>query len=241
MIIRTLISVLIVAALALPAAAQEAGIRAGVGANIDPTINVDFEGGSISDLFQQIQKNNDAPTNIIMSDEAGCLYLPAMSLRSVTMSDLIAALQSLGDIEGRRIVAHPASKNIITISVVPMGPKQPRMSQVFNLGEITKTHSIDDIVTSIKTAWQMMSTNVTAELKYHAETKLLIAVGTVHELETVRDIFVELQRADDTSAKKPDTQAQIAKLKDMIKELHSDLRALKKEVENLKKSREGSV
>jgi hypothetical protein len=234
MIMRILTTVLVIVAFSFPAAAQQAQLSS------EKLVDIDFEGGTINELIQTIQKNNVTDINIIMSDEAACLYLPAMTLRSVTIADLITALQSLGDIEGRRIMANPTSSNIITISVVPMGRKEQRMSKVFNLSEITKTNSIDDIVTSIKTAWEMMSNNVTAELKYHTETKLLIVVGTVHELETVHDIFVELTRTDDTVAK-PDTQAQIAKLKDMIKELHSDLKALKKEVENLKNSRDGSV
>jgi hypothetical protein len=54
---------------------------------------------------------------------------------------------------------------------------------------------VEDITTAIQTTWQLAGKDSKAELKYHQDTQLLIALANKTQLETVTEVLRELQRA----------------------------------------------
>jgi len=65
--------------------------------------------------------------------------------------------------------------------------------QVYQLAQLLKDYSIDDITTAVKTTWQMLESSITPELKYHSDTGLLIAKGTDAQLRIVTEVLVQLR------------------------------------------------
>lgn len=53
--------------------------------------------------------------------------------------------------------------------------------------------SVEDISTAIQTGWKMMGETATPDLRFHKETKLLIAVGAPSKLETIDTVLKALQ------------------------------------------------
>ena len=53
--------------------------------------------------------------------------------------------------------------------------------------------SVEDITTAIQTGWKMMGETSTPDLRFHKETKLLIAVGAPTKLETIDTVLKALQ------------------------------------------------
>jgi len=70
-----------------------------------------------------------------------------------------------------------------------------RSSQVFYVGHLLTKFKVEDITTAIQTTWQLAGKGSKAELKYHQDTQLLIALANKPQLETATEILQELQRA----------------------------------------------
>ena len=53
--------------------------------------------------------------------------------------------------------------------------------------------TVDDITTAIQTGWKMMDDSDTPTIRFHKETKLLIAVGERSKLETIDAVLMALE------------------------------------------------
>lgn len=67
-----------------------------------------------------------------------------------------------------------------------------RMCQILPLGKFLGRYKVEDITTAVKTAWGMMGDDAGAQLKYHTDTKLLIAVGTTEQLSILSQVLSSL-------------------------------------------------
>jgi hypothetical protein len=55
-------------------------------------------------------------------------------------------------------------------------------------------YKVEDITTAIKTAWDMLGIAQGPEMKYHKDTKLLIAVGEADKLQMIDEALGQLSR-----------------------------------------------
>jgi hypothetical protein len=51
---------------------------------------------------------------------------------------------------------------------------------------------VEDITTAIETAWKMLGENTAPKIKFHQDTKLLIAVGQVERLMVIDEVLEKL-------------------------------------------------
>lgn len=65
--------------------------------------------------------------------------------------------------------------------------------RVYQMASILNDYSIDDVLTAAKTAWQMLDSSSTPELKYHSDTKLLVVKGTDEQQVLIRSVMEELE------------------------------------------------
>jgi hypothetical protein len=234
------------AVLAFPSAAPAQEARDVRVATPIPKIDVDFPGGTIIQMLDQIEKTNGITPNVVVAKNAADLILPPIKLKSVTIAEAIQAIGILREIGDYQIQVQPG-RNIQTIIAYPKqpmltrgAPPPRRYSKVYDIKDMLgPEYGIDDIVTAVKTAWEMISEDHTGDLKYHVETKLLIAVGNGDELETVQDVLLTLQRAkvgekySKSEAKQVEMQDQMAKLMATLKDLQSEINAMKKRLNAL--------
>ena len=76
----------------------------------------------------------------------------------------------------------------------PLGQQEPhRITSVYPVGKYLEDYRIEDLTTAIQTAWEMMPGATPADLKYHKDTRLLIAVGSAEQQDLIRQILESLE------------------------------------------------
>ena len=90
----------------------------------------------------------------------------------------------------------------------PLPLNNGRICQILPLGKYLGEYKVEDITTAVKTAWGMMGDDAGAQLKYHTDTKLLIAVGTSGQLSILSQVLSSLETSLEhaekrTEARKP--------------------------------------
>jgi len=201
---RNVLCCLVLVVLVLPlftiAQAQEETIRP-VEEILSPMlrkISVNFAGGPLIDLIRQVEKENGIVTNIVVSNEAARIPLPPIALQNVSLENLCLALQNLDRIDHWQLQVI-RTRGTMTISARNMirGPDQLIRVNVYDVRALLEHCRVEDLVTAIQTSWAMASEEHEARLKYHEETRLLIAQGRPEDLATVENVLGELSKSFD--------------------------------------------
>ncbi|MBL9169910.1 MAG: hypothetical protein JNN07_19395 [Verrucomicrobiales bacterium] len=218
---KTLAIVLLSCALsALQTFGQLAGPRPSASSNESASTNLvrfdlDFPGGTPSDLVDAIQKQSGRPLNAIIPDECLDEKLPALKMRSITVAELFQALglattKEIPDPSGPigfrqfHLSATFKTEGLITPDsiwffradkpvVLPKASPQ-QVCRFYQLAGFLEHQTVDDIITVVETGWKMMNDGTpNPNLKFHKETKLLIAVGVENKLKVIEDVLMGLK------------------------------------------------
>jgi hypothetical protein len=158
------------------------------------------------------------PVNAIVPEEFAFVKLPALKMKNVTVAQLFEALgiasrKSIrtGGPEPRNVSSSygfltkgPATDDSVWAFFAdePVIPPPVSVCRFYSLAPfLTAGFTVDDITTAIETGWKMLGDASPANIRFHKDTKLLIAVGDVSKLEIIGSVL----RALDTSKTKPDT------------------------------------
>ena len=181
--------------------------------------DLDFKGGTPGELVEAIQKQTGKPLNAIIRDDCVNDKLPALKMRSVNVSELFIALgqatassipvRTGPNGAGNYQIHQTASRFSCEGAVGPdsiwyyQSPKppiypdvQPKSScRFYQISGYLDRWKVDDIITAIETGWKMMDDGApNPSLKFHQETKLLIAVGVVDgKLQVIDDVLKQLK------------------------------------------------
>jgi hypothetical protein len=167
--------------------------------------DLDFSGGSPRDLVSAIGKATGKPLNVLVSKEDEVLQLPAMKFKAVTVPDLFEALR----MGSRKIVYVNGGQFTSSYEFQTQGhgedpiwyfrydrPPQPQLfCRFYQLAQDLENYSIQDITTAIQTGWKLLGVETPPQLKFHSETKLLIAVGQMEQLAMIDSVLQELRKA----------------------------------------------
>lgn len=185
--------------------------------------DLDFPGGTPEDLIVFLRERAGESVNAIIPDDVANTQIPAMSLRNVTLAQLFEAIEAAsrrtvvyaggitsigsrpGPVQYQRIetsygfqtVGEPGDNAIWHFyredpPEMPQ-PKPPRAVRFHQLGSYLDTFNVEDITTAIRTGWDLLEAGDQPKLKFHEETKLLIAVGNPALLETIDDVLAQLK------------------------------------------------
>lgn len=69
---------------------------------------------------------------------------------------------------------------------------QSRTVRFFQLGPYLDKYKVEDITTAVRSAWELLGDTNQAQMKFHKETKMLIAVGETNQLNTIQAVLREL-------------------------------------------------
>ena len=169
-----------------------------------PKFNLNFAGGSPKALVAAIEKASGKPLNAIVPNEYDVIQLPPMKLNGVTASAVFQALS----LASARNVPLPGGystasyffqtrgegENAVWYFTAPLPQEPVKYCRFYQLADFLDTYKIEDITTAIKTGWQLIGVKSAPELKFHPETKLLIAVGSTDELQTIESVLQELRK-----------------------------------------------
>ena len=165
-----------------------------------PVYNIDFPGGSPEQLIQQMTKASGVRPNVIVPSYVTDVQLPKFKLQNVTTSQIFGALNSVSDEKGVPTMRwlsdakQDAANRVWTLAKIMPKPKAEAVQVVF-IGHLLTAFQVDDINAAIRTAWDMAGPASTASLKFHKETKILIAKGTEEELKLALDVLKSLEQA----------------------------------------------
>lgn len=192
--------------------------------------DLDFPGGTPGELVAAIQKAMGRPLNAIVPVEYASRKLPPLKMNQVDVAKLFRALElgsaaievtlmggngygtSQTNYGFRTPDYNSGALSDDTIwSFYEQGiQRQPTISRFYLLtpyldGGLT----VDDITTAIQTGWRLQGNAVPPKLSFHKETKLLIAVGTPSDLDTIDSVLKALDavRAKTSTDKSTTTEA----------------------------------
>lgn len=163
--------------------------------------DLSFSGGTPQKLIGEMEKASGLKVNVLIPPELADAKIPAMELRSVNVQGVFESLNllwrnSMQWIRPTRpgwVPGAPGSEpgNVWVLS----RPADSRKTQAFYVGHLLKKFKIDDITTAVQTTWQLGGKDTKAELKYHQDTQLLIALGHPEQLSTAAEVLAQLKLA----------------------------------------------
>jgi hypothetical protein len=177
-----------------------------------PRFDFDFPGGTPQELVDALNKPLRGSLNVVIPPGADAAQIPALKLRSVNVAQVFDALQR----SSQRTVVSRFGKGFqssvdqysFTTTGVPTEtsvwsfqyfPGQRLRAEglsyrFYQLGPYLDSLKIEDITTAIETALHMLRIEAGPNLKFHPETKLLIAVGDEGQFEIIDDVLKELAK-----------------------------------------------
>jgi hypothetical protein len=154
----------------------------------EATFDLKFPGGSPADLVEAIGKITVKP-NLLVAPSLEKLNLPPMELHAVDTKTVFNSLNAV------LVYSDLAARLTLVDNVwVLQGPRDSRRSQVFYVGHLLAKYKIEDVTTAIQSAWKMAGKAPNADLKYHQDTQLLMALAETQQLQTITEVLGELSK-----------------------------------------------
>jgi hypothetical protein len=188
--------------------------------NLLPRFDLDFPGGTPRDLVKAIEKATAKPVNAIIPDDCSKLIIPGILVKNVTVAQLFEAVTlaskvtfptvsvNYGTPGHYPIITGPSfvssygfrtqgtpDENSIWYFYWEKPASQPLYCRFYQLSPYLEAgYKVEDITTAIETAWKMIGAYPQPEIKYHKDTKMLIAVGELDKLQMIDDALKELPK-----------------------------------------------
>jgi hypothetical protein len=204
---------------ALPGLPQQAVVVRAPGSTPGPELtrfDLNFAGGTPKELVEAIEKSSGKPLNAIIPDELAKMRLPALRMNAVTAPQLFEALSAatsktetysyqpvygIPSQRGQQVSSYgfrtygPRGDDAIWHFYYdkPNLPQEPKACRFYQLGPYLDNYKIEDITTAIETGWKMLGETERPEIKFHKDTKLLIAVGEPNKLVLIESVLAQLK------------------------------------------------
>jgi hypothetical protein len=168
------------------------------------TISVDFPGGTIADLNTAIAKAGGMYFNLVGEKSELATAVPAFSIRNASPDAFAMALNQLLSARGLSVSAagNMGGPNaVFVLAKGRAGHTEPTIFNSFQLGPYLEKQSVDDIVTAIRTLWELKPGNNSdaLQLKFHPPTKLLLVSGSPEAITVASTVISNLAGPDKTS------------------------------------------
>lgn len=191
--------------------------------NALPRFDLDFPGGTPRDMVKAIDKATGKTLNAIIPEDCSDVRIPGISVKNVTVQQLFEAITSASK-DTRRYTTSSFGPSFgpgrnenwstmtLTYGFRTDGAPNENSIWYFYRDKLPDTPShavcrfyqlspyldagykVEDITTAIETAWKMLGIAQGPEMKYHKDTKLLIAVGEADKLQMIDEALSQLSR-----------------------------------------------
>ena len=195
--------------------------------------DLDFPGGTPKELVEYIKAESGKPLNAIIPDELANMRLPALKMNAVTAPQLFDALGAASrkteTVTYQSGFGRPPGAELLTTSYGfrtygtlgddaiwhfyydrpnrPNPPQEPKACRFYQLGPYLDTYKIEDITTAIETGWIMLGETERPVIKFHKDTKLLIAVGEPSKLVLIESVLAQLNQGKPLEGKARETSS----------------------------------
>ena len=177
-----------------------------------------FHGGAVDEFVDALNEQLEGMLNVVIPEDAKRTPIPAMKLKNVNVAQVFDAISSASRKTVRVTQGNRVSERVHAVSFLPAGNRvlnehtvwafyvdqpveeiQKPGYRFYQLGPYLEGLKIEDITTAIQTALKMLKAEPGPELKFHAETKLLIAVGQPEEFKLIDDVLMQIPRGSSKS------------------------------------------
>jgi hypothetical protein len=163
-------------------------------------INLSIDSISIVELPEVLDRALGRQINLIVPPDSSHIMLPPLKLHQVTIPELFEALEIASTPAGTNDPLYTFQATVgnvwvfKTLNPTPQAAASPAtVSQVFPLEPYLNTLTVEDITTAIQTVAELaVGAEGRPNLKYHEETKLLIASGSPSALRPIESVLTAL-------------------------------------------------
>lgn len=204
------------------------------------TVTFDFPGGTLRDYVQTIRDAaGDDPVNVLLSDSAAQIPIPATSMRRVSPEAAFDVLSVVAEIPpsarlivessgGGRASAPAYAINLIDTGHSPFS-RADREIKVFSLGWLLETPgndeedlptlSTDEVLGAIESTVEMIANDdqPPADVRFHPDSNLLVVYGNPLQLHAVSDILESL--GDDLRERRQEIQSTSKQMRDLEQQM----------------------
>jgi hypothetical protein len=189
-----------------------------------PTATLQFPGGNLFDYTKAMKEAAPAINIALLVPEAKEIRVPPLRLDAVAFSPALELLQGKYRIEDGSVVHLNVQQldgsprdvagttgvfKITTERAEKLKP--PAQVRVWNIGELLgPDRKAQDVLTAVETAVGLLEDYEPAKIRYHAETKLIVASGEEEQLRAIDRVIIGVrqsgrkpgdERSEETKAK----------------------------------------
>lgn len=154
-----------------------------------PRFSIDFAGGTLVELMNEIIEDDGFVPNVIISDDARNVEIPPIHFEDVALGDFMRALNFLN----LPLRLKSVSEDVWSASC-DFGSGDVQIHSIQHLLDLNNPvhFKVDDIATAIQTSWNMYPSASVPSMKVHLETGLLMVNGNDVQLHIVSQLIKEL-------------------------------------------------
>jgi hypothetical protein len=189
-----------------------------------PKFDLVFEGGSPGKLVAALNEQVGGTVNVVIPKEAQDVEIPALRFKHVNVVQIFDAVSNasqrmipvetfetvgvpggsfqrpaskLVPLNYRFMTTPPVAENSVWYFRVERVEPRPKTCKYYQLAGFLDQYKIEDITTAIKTGWDMLGirSDSIPQLKFHQDTRLLVAVGDASKLMVIDDVLSELRKS----------------------------------------------
>lgn len=168
----------------------------------DKLYNIEFEGGSLISLLEEIMAASNGDINIIWSSdiEDFGLDFPQLTLRNVGEKDLYEVIGVMVTNQSNYDILLARSGNIWSFGLnahhapSKKDSEEPKpIVRFLAIQDVLDTFPLEAITTAIQTGWELAGVDNDSTLKFHPDTKLLIFKGNSEAYDIVLSVIGQLR------------------------------------------------
>lgn len=161
--------------------------------------NLEFAGGTLTELLEKLRSVDKGPLNVVLTEGAGEMPVPKMTLVGVMTPQVLEALANMQPLVGRWTQAGGAKIWVVSRweSIHDAELKaSPGWVRPVYVGQLLKKFSVDDLAAAITFALTRKNNEKpNVRLRLHKETSLLIIEASAPEVDTAIQVIQELKQA----------------------------------------------
>lgn len=168
-------------------------------ANYAAIYNLEFPGGTLSELLEKLRSVDKGPLNVVLTEGAGEMPVPKMTLVGVMTPQVLEALANMQPLVGRWTQAGGLKIWVVSrwesIHDAELKASPARVHPIY-VGQLLKKYSVDDLAAAITFALtSKKNEKPNVRLRLHKETSLLIIEASGPDVDTALEVIQELKKA----------------------------------------------
>jgi hypothetical protein len=185
--------------------------------------NIDFPGGTPRELIAALNEASGTPVNAFIPETVHAFTMPPMKYYNVSVSEVLKPLQgrqviNVAEERGSResdiqeiSYRWSSSDNIWRMEVQDIYPSPPTQFIVapFNVSHLLEAYTIDDITTTIDSAWKLNRAPKENEIMFHPETKIILVKCPAEDMQVLSSVLDTLRVALIEASKAPKVSGRI--------------------------------